>query len=60
MMTDGILTCSQIAQRTGYDKETVRRWCRDGVLPAFKLGVEWLVNEKDLPAAKPTQAVGTK
>ena len=57
---ENVLTCSQIAQRTGYDKETVRRWCRDGVLPAFKLGVEWLVNEKDLPDAKPAQAVGAK
>ena len=59
-MTHRILTCSQVAQQTGYDKETVRRWCRDGVLPAFKLGVEWLVNEKDLPAAKPVQAVVAK
>ncbi len=59
-MMEGVLTCSQVAKRTGYDKETVRRWCRDGVLPAFKLGVEWLVNEKDLPAAKPIQAVGAK
>ena len=59
-MMEGVLTCSQVAQRTGYDKETVRRCCRDGVLPAFKLGVEWLVNEKDLPAAKSVQTVGAK
>ena len=60
MIMEKFLTCSQVAGRTGYDKETVRRWCRDGVLPAFKVGVEWLVNEKDLPAAKAVKSVDTR
>ena len=55
-----LLTCSEIAKETGYDKETVRRWCREGILPAFKLGQEWLVREDDMPPAKPAQLVGAK
>ena len=50
MMTlEGLLSCTEIAKRTDRDKETIRKWCREGRLPsAFKIGNEWLVKEEDL------------
>jgi excisionase family DNA binding protein len=48
MLNTEMLTCSSIARSTGRDKETVRRWCRKGELPAFKLGHEWLIKPHDL------------
>ena len=51
MVMQGVITCSEIAKRTELDKETIRRWCRNGRLPAFKVGNEWLVKEEDLAQA---------
>ena len=51
MVTQGVLTCTEVALREAVDKETVRRWCRMGRLRAFKLGNEWLIREEDLPQA---------
>ena len=49
-MDDVILNLTEIARRENVDKETVRKWCRNGRLKAFKLGREWLVKEQDLQA----------
>ena len=43
-----LISCTDVAQRTGRDKETVRKWCREGSLPAFKVGSDWLVRLEDL------------
>ena len=43
-----LISCTDVARRTGRDKETVRKWCREGSLPGFKVGKDWLVREKDL------------
>ena len=43
-----LISCTDVAQRIGRDKATVRAWCRTGSLPAFKVGKDWLVREEDL------------
>jgi|TARA_Y100000294_G_scaffold154066_1_gene153509 excisionase family DNA binding protein len=49
MTPQGVLSCTEIARRIGKDKETIRKWCREGKFPsAFKIGTEWLVDEKDI------------
>ena len=48
MTLQGVLSCTEVAKRTDRDKETIRKWCREGRLPAFKVGKEWLVKEEDL------------
>ena len=47
-MLEGLISCTDVAKITGRDKETVRKWCREGRLPAFKVGKDWLVRVKDL------------
>ena len=47
-MLKDLISCTDVAQRVGRDKATVREWCRDGSLPAFKVGKDWLVREEDL------------
>ena len=47
-MLKEFISCTDVAYRTGRDKETVRKWCREGRLPAFKVGKDWLVKEEDL------------
>ena len=54
LLGEGVLSCTEVAKRTGRDKETVRKWLREGKLPGFKVGTEWLVREEDL-----LQAVGS-
>ena len=56
MNMQDIVTCTEIAKRKDLDKETIRRWCREGRLPAFKVGKEWLVREADLQALEPVAA----
>ena len=52
MTLQGVLSCTEVAKRVHRDKETVRKWCREGKLPAFKVGTEWLVKEQDLQAVE--------
>ena len=54
LLGERVFTSTEVAKMVDRDKETVRRWCREGRLPAFKIGAEWLVREEDLP-----QAVGS-
>jgi len=44
-----MLTVLEVARRVGRDPETVRRWIRSGKLPATKVGLQHMVDEKDLP-----------
>ncbi len=46
-----MLTVHQVAARLHRDPETIRRWIRSGKLPARKVGLQYLVEEADLPVA---------
>ncbi len=48
MVMQGVITCSEVAKRLDKDKETIRKWCREKRLPAFKIGKDWLIREEDL------------
>lgn len=43
-----MLTVPEAAERVGRDPETVRRWIRSGKLPARKVGMQHLIDERDL------------
>ena len=45
-----MLTVVDVAARTGRNPETVRRWIREGKLPAKKIGQQHFVEEADLDA----------
>jgi len=45
-----MLTVPEVAKRVGCNPETVRRWIREGKLPAGKVGTQHVVDEKDLDA----------
>ncbi len=47
-MTDRILTVPEIAKFFGVSKKTVYIWCKHNLLPAFKIGQEWMVRQSDL------------
>ncbi len=47
-MPGELLTTREIAQRLKMSAYSVRRWIREGQLPAVKLGKEWRVREEDL------------
>jgi excisionase family DNA binding protein len=43
-----MLTVPEAARRTGRNPETVRRWIREGKLPARKVGTQHVIDEQDL------------
>jgi excisionase family DNA binding protein len=45
---DKILTAPEIAKFFGVSKKTVYAWCKEGNIPAFKIGQEWMVRQSDL------------
>jgi excisionase family DNA binding protein len=45
------LTVPEAARRIGRNPETVRRWIREGRLPATKVGTQHVIDEHDLAAA---------
>ncbi len=45
------LTVPEAARRTGRNPETIRRWIREGRLPAVKVGTQHVIAEADLAAA---------
>jgi excisionase family DNA binding protein len=53
------MTLDQVAERTGRSVELLRRWCRDGRIPATLVGRTWVIREDDLDAIEklPARAV---
>jgi len=45
-----MITVPEAARRAGKDPETVRRWIRNGSLPARKIGTQHVIEEADLEA----------
>jgi excisionase family DNA binding protein len=45
-----MITVPEAARRIGRNPETVRRWIREGRLPAQRVGTQHLVSEEDLAA----------
>lgn len=43
-----MLTVPEAARRAGRNPETVRRWIREGKLPATKVGTQHVLDERDL------------
>jgi excisionase family DNA binding protein len=48
--TTQMLTVPEAAKRAGRNPETVRRWIREGKLPARKVGTQHVIEEQDLEA----------
>ncbi len=46
-----MLTVPQAARRVGRKPETIRRWIREGRLPARKIGTQHVIEEADLREA---------
>ena len=44
------ITVPEAARRTGRNPETIRRWIREGKLPATKVGTQHVLAEEDLDA----------
>lgn len=57
-----MLTVPEAAQRVGRNAETVRRWIREGRMPARKVGTQWILEEDDLAdlAEEPEQLQGPR
>lgn len=43
-----MLTVPEAARRVGKNPETIRRWIREGRLPARKVGTQHVIEESDL------------
>lgn len=53
-----MLTVPEAARRAGKNPETIRRWIREGKLPASKVGTQHVLDEQDLDAIL-TRSAGT-
>jgi excisionase family DNA binding protein len=54
-----VLTVPDAARRVGRNPETVRRWIREGRLPARKIGNQHVIEEDALEAAaSPPETIG--
>jgi excisionase family DNA binding protein len=42
------LTVPEAARRVGRNPETIRRWIREGRLPSWKIGTQYVIDEDDL------------
>ena len=49
-----MLTVDEAAREVGKDPETVRRWIRSGKLAARKIGLQYMIDEADLPVPTAT------
>lgn len=47
---DEVLTVDEVAAYLKIGEATVRRWCREGTLPALKIGHQYRVRAADLQA----------
>lgn len=48
LTTEAVLTVEEAANYLKVSKVTIRRWCAEGKLPAFKIGREWRINKFEL------------
>ncbi len=55
-----MLTVPQAARRTRRHAETIRRWIREGRLPAKKIGTQHFIEERDLDALSAQAALPTR
>ncbi len=53
-----MLTVPEAARRVGRNPETVRRWIREGKLPARKIGTQHVIEEGDLEPLLDASNVG--
>jgi len=44
----GVLSLHEAAKRSGRHPEVLRRWCRDGRIPAIRVGRTWAVTTETL------------
>lgn len=44
-----VMSIAQVSKATGVPESTLRRWCGDGELDAFKAGHWWMVWSDELP-----------
>ncbi len=44
-----LLTVQEVADYLRVSRVTVWRWCKHGVIPAFRIGRTWRINRADLP-----------
>jgi excisionase family DNA binding protein len=51
-----MLTVPEAARRAGKNPETIRRWIREGKLPAHKVGTQHVLEEADLARAMGSHA----
>ena len=56
-MLQRMITVPEAARRTGRNPETVRRWIREGKLPARKVGTQHFIDEDSLPDPGAAQVV---
>lgn len=45
---DKILGVGQLAKFFGVTDQTIWRWCKQGKIPAFKIGAQWKIRQSDL------------
>jgi excisionase family DNA binding protein len=48
VILDKLLTADEVADYLRVDRNTIYIWCREGVLPAMKMGKEWRITLADL------------
>ena len=47
------LTILQASKRYGWARSSVNRWCREGWLPAVRVGERWLIRAADAATCTP-------
>ena len=60
MERDAMLTPKEAAEYLKVPIETIWRWCRQGTLPAVKIGKYWRIPRKELVASMVMVGTGRK
>jgi excisionase family DNA binding protein len=58
MQNEEYLTIKDIAQQLKMDEKTIRRWVKDGKLPAISLGGKYRIARSDLNAFLDSKRLG--
>jgi len=48
--TDDFITAGEVAEKLNIGHLAVLRWCREGLIPGYKIGKLWRIKRKDLDA----------